>query len=204
MELVLILSYPFTIDTGSRIDLFRLLAVLVFVAALYAALGRGRITWIAFLLGIPPIVVHSANAAGYLGRLELPVLCLGIVFLAFVTVVFIWAVLSDKAVTADTLAGAVAAYLLIGLTYGLAYGLLEQLVPGSFRDTIEIGRVLRPPEFIFFSYVTLTTVGYGDIIPWGGHARSLVILEAVTGIMYPAVLIGRLIGLHISRRNPAP
>jgi hypothetical protein len=49
--------------------------------------------------------------------------------------------------------------------------------------------------------VTLTTVGYGDIVPWGAHARSLVILESVTGIMYPAVLIGRLIGLHSSRRT---
>ncbi len=128
----------------------------------------------------------------------------GIVFLGFVTTVFIRTVLSDATVTADTLAGAVSVYLLVGIIYGLAYGLIEQLTPGAFRDTVQPGRVLHPSEFIFFSFVTLTTVGYGDIIPWGGHARSLVILEAVTGIMYPAVLIGRLIGLHISRRNPAP
>jgi voltage-gated potassium channel Kch len=60
-----------------------------------------------------------------------------------------------------------------------------------------------PSELTFFSFVTLTTVGYGDIIPWSPHARSLAMLEAVTGIMYPAVLIGRLVGLH-GRKNEEP
>ena len=66
MELVLILSYPFTLGVGTRFDWFRLLAVLVFTAALYAALGRGRVTLIAFLLGTPAIVIHLANVAGHL------------------------------------------------------------------------------------------------------------------------------------------
>lgn len=204
MELVLILAYPFTLEIGSRFDWFRFLAVLIFTAALYAALGRGRVTLVAVLLGVPAIVIHLANVAGHLLPLQTAAITLGIVFLGFVTTVFIWTVLTHATVTADTLAGAVAAYLLIGITYGLAYGLVEQLMPGSFRNTVQPGRTLHPSEFIFFSFVTLTTVGYGDIIPWGGHARSLVILEAVTGIMYPAVLIAGLIGLHISRRNPAP
>ena len=204
MEMVLILTYPFTLGTGSRFDWFWLLAVMIFVAALYAALGRGRLTLVAFLLGTPATVIRLANVTGHLLTLQTAAIVLGIVFLGFVTIVFITTVLSDATVTVDSLAGAVAAYLLIGITYGLAYGLIEQLMPGSFQDTVQPGRLLHPSEFIFFSFVTLTTVGYGDIIPWGGHARSLVILEAVTGIMYPAVLIGRLIGLHISRRSSAP
>jgi hypothetical protein len=194
MELLLILAYPFTLDMGSRHDWFRLLAVMVFIAALYAALGRGRATLYAFLLGTPSIIIHLANVSGHLQALSDVAVLLGVIFLAFVTVVFIWTVLANPKVTGDTLAGAIAAYLLIGITYGLAYGL------NSFRNTVESGRPIHPAEFIFFSFVTLTTVGYGDIVPWGGHARSLVILESVTGIMYPAVLISRLIGLHISRR----
>ncbi len=184
-----------------RAEMFRLLAVLVFCAALYAVLGRGRVTVVAFVLGVPAIVIHIANAAHYLLPLQLIALVLGVAFLAFVTAVFIWTVVSAPSVTGDTLAGAVAAYLLVGITYGLAYGLIAAVSPDSFRDTVQPGRVLRPSEFIFFSFVTLTTVGYGDIVPWGAHARSLVILEAVSGIMYPAVLIGRLIGLHSSRRS---
>lgn len=200
-ELVLILGYPFTDGTAMRAEMFRLLAVLVFCAALYAVLGRGRVTVVAFVLGVPAIVIHIANAAHYLLPLQLIALVLGVAFLAFVTAVFIWTVVSAPSVTGDTLAGAVAAYLLVGITYGLAYGLIAAVSPDSFRDTVQPGRALRPSEFIFFSFVTLTTVGYGDIVPWGAHARSLVILEAVSGIMYPAVLIGRLIGLHSSRRT---
>ena len=200
MELVLIVTYPFTIEPGVTFDWFRFLALLIFVSVLYAALGRGHVTVVAFLFGAPAIAIHLAYIAGHLQFLERTAVVLGILFLGIVAGFFVWAVLSEPTVTGDTLAGAVAAYLLIGITFGLGYGLLEQISPGSFRDTLRAGRLVHPAEFIFFSFVTLTTVGYGDIIPWSGHARSLVILESVLGIMYPAVLIGRLIGLHISRR----
>lgn len=200
MELLVILAYPFTLEVGSRYDWFRLLVVMVLIAALYAALGRGRVTLVAFLLGTPAIVIRVANFGGHFQTLATTAVTLEIIFLGFVTVVFIWTVLSHPKVTADTLAGAIAAYLLVGITYGLAYGLIAQLSPSSFRSTVEPWRVIHPPDLFFFSFVTLTTVGYGDIIPWGDHARSLVILESVTGIMYTAVLIGRLVGLHIGRR----
>lgn len=199
-ELVLILGYPFLDGTQLRAEMFRFFAVLIFCAALYAVLARGRVTFVAFLLGVPAIVIHIANAAHYLLPLQMISLGLGILFLAFVTAVFIWTVISAPSVTGDTLAGAIAAYLLLGITYGLTYGLIARLSPDSFRDAVQPGKVLQSSEFIFFSFVTLTTVGYGDIVPWGAHARSVVILESVTGIMYPAVLIGRLIGLHSSRR----
>jgi len=200
MELVLIGTYPLTVQPGATFDWFRLLAVFIFVAVLYAALGRGRITLVAFLFGAPAIAIHLAYIADHIQILERVAVALGILFLGTIAGFFIWTILSEPTVTSDTLAGAVAAYFLIGITFGLGYGLLEQVSPGSFRDTLRAGRLVHPAEFIFFSFVTLTTVGYGDVIPWSGQARSLVILESVLGIMYPAVLIGRLIGLHISRR----
>ena len=200
-ELALILGYPFTEGTAFRAEMFRLFAVLVFSAALYAVLGRGRVTVVAFLLGVPAIVIHIANAAGFFLPLQMASLVLGVLYLAFVTAVFIWAIVSAPSVTGDTLAGAVAAYLLVGITYGLAYEADRDLIPGSFRDTVQPGVVLTPGQYIFFSFVTLTTLGYGDIVPWAAHARSLVILESVSGIMYPAVLIGRLIGSQIERRS---
>ncbi len=126
---------------------------------------------------------------------------LGLVFMTFMTGVFIWSIVSDLSVTTDTLAGAVSAYMLMGITFGIAYSLIDHLVPGAFRDTIEPGKHLTQSEFTFFSFVTMTTVGYGDIVPWDAHARSVAMIEAVIGIMYPAVLIGRLVGLHGSRRS---
>jgi hypothetical protein len=200
-ELAFILGFPFFAETVAHDELFRLLAALIFCATLYAVMGRGRITLIAFSLGIPAILFHLFNVFGVFSHLQIVSGVLGVIFLAFVTSVFIWAIVSNPSVTTDTLAGAVSAYLLIGITYGLAYGLIEQLVPGSFRDTVQPGKHFSPSEFVFFSFVTLTTVGYGDIVPWGAHARSLMIIEAVTGIMYPAVLISRLVGMHGTKRS---
>jgi voltage-gated potassium channel Kch len=195
-ELLLILGYPFFVGMARQSELFRLTAVLVFAASLYTFLGRGGLTVIAFVLGIPAVLIHVANVFHYLVRLETLATALGLMFLIFVTSVFIIGIVSMPTVTTDTLAGAVSAYLLVGITYGMAYGLVEQLHPGSFRDTVVPGHVFLPSEFMFFSFVTLTTVGYGDIIPWGPHARALAMIEAVTGIMYPAVLVGRLVSLR--------
>jgi|ERR1022692_256945 hypothetical protein len=144
MELLVILAYPFTLEVGSRYDWFRLLVVMVLIAALYAALGRGRVTLVAFLLGTPAIVIRVANFGGHFQTLATTAVTLEIIFLGFVTVVFIWTVLSHPKVTADTLAGAIAAYLLVGITYGLAYGLIAQLSPSSFRSTVEPWRVIHP------------------------------------------------------------
>lgn len=200
-ELLFILAYPFFVGTSFRDGVLRGMAVLVFSAALYAAMGRGRITVISFVLGVPAILIHAFNVAGYFESLHILSMILGLVFLAFMTIVFIWAIVSDPSVTTDTLAGAVSAYMLMGITFGIAYSIIEYFVPGSFKDTLEPGKHLSQSEFTFFSFVTMTTVGYGDIVPWGAHARSVAMIEAVIGIMYPAVLISRLVGLHGSRRG---
>lgn len=200
-ELGLILIYPFLSTRSVGDEVFRLLAVVVFLTSLYAVKGRGRITMIALLLGAPAIVLRLANIAEHREVVRLPDEISGLAFLIFVTGVLLWTIVSNPSVTADTLAGAVSAYFLVGITFGLAYLLIESVVPGSFKDTIQPGKHFTPADFTFFSFVTLTTVGYGDIVPWGPHARSLAIVESVLGIMYPAVLVSRLVGLHGSRRN---
>lgn len=200
-ELILILGFPFAAGVGTRAHIFRLLSLLLFSAVLYTVIGRGRITTVAFILGIPPIAIHVGNIFGYLMRWEVAATAMGTGFLLFVCVLFVRAVVSEPTVTTDTLAGAVSAYMLIGITYGVAYGLIEQVSPGSFERTSNAMRTIQPPELIFFSFVTLTTVGYGDVVPLHGLAKSLTVLESITGVMYPAVLVGRLIGLHVGGKN---
>ncbi len=200
-ELGLILIYPFFSGQSYRNDIPRALSVVVFSAALFAVLGKGRATWIAFFLGVPAIVLRMIDLATHLPALVVVEEVLGLTFMVFVTSVLVWTIISDPSVTTDIIAGAVSAYLLIGITFGLAYMLTNSLIPGAFRDTIEPGKHLTPPEFTFFSFVTLTTLGYGDIVPWDAHARSLAIIESVIGIMYPAVLISRLVGLHARKRE---
>jgi hypothetical protein len=195
-ELILILVYPFLVGMKRHDESFRLVAIIVFCTSLYAVMGRGRVTVIALALGAPAIVLRLFNLLHGHSYLKIPDEILGLVFLFYVTSVLVWSILKDPSVTTDTLAGAISAYFLLGISFGVAYMTIETMIPGSFKDTLEAGKVLSPSEFTFFSFVTLTTTGYGDIVPWGPHARALAIVESVIGVMYPAVLIGRLVGMH--------
>lgn len=102
-------------------------------------------------------------------------------------------------VTAHRIRGAIAAYLLFGYTFATAYRLIYIIIPDSFS----ISPVLVAHDqdqaslFIYFSMVTLTTVGYGDITAVHPLAKSLVMLEGVTGTLYPAILLARLVSLQI-------
>jgi hypothetical protein len=80
--------------------------------------------------------------------------------------------------------------------WGLCFYLLEQAQPGSFL----IGeQQTDPSHFIYYSFVTMSTLGYGDITPISSPARSLSVLTAVVGQFYIAVLIARLVGMHIAQ-----
>ncbi len=98
--------------------------------------------------------------------------------------------------------GAVAAYLMLGFSWALAYELVALLVSGAFSGT-GLGGAERP-SFIYFSFVTLTTLGYGDITPVHPVARSLAVAEALTGQLYPAILLARLVSLATGSGSAAP
>ncbi len=104
-------------------------------------------------------------------------------------------------VTTRRIEGAIAAYLLIGLVFACLYDLLHGVNPGAFLHSggaPEEGRVVN---YLFFSFVTLTTTGYGDVVPVHPLARSLAILEALIGQLYLAILLARLVSLEIAHRR---
>ncbi len=97
----------------------------------------------------------------------------------------------------DRLFGAVVLYLLIGLIWAVAYAILDSMVPGAFAGVRKDDNAAA--DWAYFSFVTLTTVGYGDITPVARLARTLAILEALVGQLYPAVIIARLVSLQVSK-----
>jgi hypothetical protein len=97
-----------------------------------------------------------------------------------------------KRIDVEHLYAALSAYLLAGIFFGSFYGVLEQLVPGSFAAAGEFTRM----SAIYFSFVTLATLGYGDIVPRSDIARGLAILEGVGGQLFLAVLVARLVSLY--------
>ncbi len=100
--------------------------------------------------------------------------------------------------------GAVAAYLLIGMIWSLAYYLVTLWVPEAFsvQGSLTSGnRESLQSKLFYFSFVTLTTLGYGDIVAVHPTVRMLVILEGVIGQLYPAILIARLVSLQVQSRQ---
>ena len=105
-------------------------------------------------------------------------------------------------VTAEVIYAAVSIYLLLGALFVPLFGALETFAPGSFVDTLHPDAPIVWQQLIYYSYVTLTTLGYGDILPVSSWARSLVSLEAVVGVLYLAILMARLVGLYGQRWLP--
>ena len=132
------------------------------------------------------------------------------VFLTFLTLVILLAVFRDETVTADTIVGAVCAYFLLGMTWGSYYALLTLLSPDALSVSSGLvnaagwgGQPSVPisPLMQYYSFTTLATLGYGDVSPLTAGARALSVLEGVTGQLYLAVLIARLVGLHSARSS---
>jgi len=127
--------------------------------------------------------------------------CLSLLFMLALTAVVLAQVNREGAVTGHRVRGAVAGYLLLGMSCALAYALIEHLIPGSFQTA---AADLQSDAFYYFSIVTLTTLGYGDITALHPVARSVVMIEALLGQLYPAILIARLVTLQMeTRKNTA-
>jgi voltage-gated potassium channel len=104
-------------------------------------------------------------------------------------------VLSSKRVTADTLFGAFAVYFTVGMAFAAVYDALEILAPGSFAGDLDaVGHGLE--DSVYFSFVTLTTLGYGDVTPVSQAARTFTVIEALTGVSFTTILLARLVAIY--------
>jgi hypothetical protein len=114
--------------------------------------------------------------------------------------------LRATAIGSEHIYAALSAYLLAGVSLGILYWALEQAWPGSLNYGGSVVKNFTEADGIYFSFVTLATLGYGDFVPKTEVARGLTVLEAVTGQLYLAVMVARLVSLYVSgpaARTPA-
>lgn len=127
-----------------------------------------------------------------------------LVFMVILTTGLLYKVFQDdKPVTPHRIRGAIAAYLLFGITWSILYSLLDQTLPHAFNlpELPALDSAGRQESITYFSFVTLATLGYGEITPTHGVSRMFAVLEALTGQLYPATLLARLVSLEVSHRN---
>ena len=198
--LALLLLYPFFAGRVMAHALWDICSSAILLLGIYAISHVRRHVVIAAVLGI---IVLGTRWSGYVvdnAMLLLVNYGLAAIFFAFTACLLLADVLRKGAVTADKIYGALCVYLLIGLTWGFMFLTLEGVHPGSFLvgQARLSGIEKDPATLVYFSFVTLSTVGYGDITPLTPPARSFAFMEAIIGQIYLAVLVARLVGLHIA------
>jgi len=131
---------------------------------------------------------------------------LGLALLGFTTLVMFNSLIQTDQVSQDTIVGGICVYLLIGLCFAMIFILMTNLAPGSFREgQEEIARSAADTSahattLLFFSFVTLTTLGYGDVSPASDMARMFAVSEALIGQLYLAIFVARLVALYVRTR----
>jgi hypothetical protein len=208
---LLVIVYPMLRNTLSTRLVLDVLLTVVFLAAFFMIFFRGPFQVPALVLGVPTIVGAWIDYV-LPGLPRIPLLVsfhlVAALFLGFGVAIILRAVHQEVSVSADAIYGAICGYLLIGLAFGHLYCITEAFAPGSFWGSERFSTPLQVDDrhhFIltYFSFVTLTSVGYGDITPGSGPARSLAVIEAMIGQFYIAVLIGELIGKRVSQAMSA-
>jgi Ion channel len=170
---------------------------LLAISAIYAITGKKIIYSIGMILIIPVIITLWLSFIIKSHSYQIIYLTVQIIFLGFITIHIFFSTYKAKVVNQGVIHGAIVVYLLIGFSWSFIYALIECLHPGSFShisDPLLYGH--RP--FVYFSFVTLTTLGLGDISPTTPLARTLVILEAIIGQLYLIINVSWLVGLYVA------
>lgn len=180
-----------------------LLVAFVLVTGVFAVHGdrllrKSVLVFLVIVLGLRGLA-HT-HGEDYRSLVVVAHLAIGL-YLLLLCALCVAVVLRREQITHDTVLGAVCGYILIAYVFAFAYAVLDDAKPGSFissvdlleRDGARIGHLT--PELMYYSFTTLTTVGYGDIIPASRVARSLAILEMLTGQLYLAAFVARLVGV---------
>ena len=169
----------------------------IFLSAVYAV-SQKRSTFIialvmALLLEILIWLSHLTDISSFriIGNF------VAILFTGYTATVILSYLFTEDEITGDAIMGAICVYFLIGLAWAFIFFTLELFQPGSFQ--MPQGQGIDLSHFSYYSYVTLTTLGYGDITPISTQARSLALLEAIMGQLYLAILVARLVGIHIAQ-----
>ena len=196
--LALMVLEPFIYDFIRLRFLLDIFLSIILFTSIYAVSEKRGTTLVAIILALPKFGTLWAQSFITHPLLYFFDSIFGFIFIGYIIVLILRYIFRQENVTLETIYGAIAVYILIGILWVFLYNLTELFHPGSFSLAAVLEAESKKALY-FFSFVTLTTLGYGDITPVSGPARSLAMLEAIVGQMYIAVLIARLVGMHISQ-----
>lgn len=196
-----VLMYPFLEHTATGRALFGVLGLGVLAAALWVVRRGPWLTWLGSLIALPVVALLVLQALRPDPHLLVLTSALEAAFYYYAAGSLISYMLQDEFASTDELFAAGATFTLLAWAFAHTYVVCEALVPGSFAAAVNPDSARSWMELLFLSFTVLSGVGLGDIIPLSPMARSLVMLEEFTGVMYIALVVSRLIGLTVARRQ---
>ena len=197
LMLVLTPFFDEFVQTRILMDIF---LTTIFISIIYTIRLKRTQAIIAFVLVLPLIIATWSTYFIEIKTISLLTRIFGVLFFAYAAINILRIIVKSEKVTRETIFAAIVAYLLIALMWTFLYMILELASPGSFSFP-DWGSRGETMQFEYLSFVTITTLGYGDITPVTDKASALVIIEAVIGQIYLVVLVAWLVGMHVSRRS---
>ena len=185
-------------------------AALILYQVLYAGLfvvgivitsdSRAHITWsiaiaVVWLIAAVLYALDPTNA----WKIQITYLILLVYHVMIVSVLMRY-IFTAESVKADVIYAACAVYFLLSFFFVPIYGMLETAIPGSFVDNT-LGAPVQWQQFVYYSLITLSTAGYGDVLPASMWARMLAGIEVTVGVLYVAILVARLVSLYDIQRK---
>jgi len=206
--LIFLLIYIFFLFPMAQIGSVRFLTTLFFylilISGAIAATKNRILRTLVVSWGILAFVLVWVRHLFPYQALLFATICLSLIFLVLLALLILAQAFREGPTTSHRIMGAVAVYLLLGLIWSQAYCLIALFAPEAFsiQGSLAPGDMESlQPHLFYFSFITLTTLGYGDIVAVHPMARMLVILEAVTGQLFPAILLARLVSLHVQTKH---
>lgn len=202
-QLLGVALYPFMGDSPAGRAMLSLFSLLVLVLAVWTLRTTPALTWVSLLLGLPVLVLTVMEAVNPTGRAtQLWSSVLHAAFYLYTSYGLIRYMFRDRRVTADELFATGATFTVVAWAFAYLYVAIQVIWPGSFVAATDSGSPRTWVELLFLSFTTLTSTGLSDVIPVLPHARAVVMIEQVAGLMYVALVISRIVGLTLYSERP--
>ena len=197
MQLAGVLLYPWIEDSPHGRALFTAFGLVVLGVAMRVVRRSPWATWLAFVLAVLVVVLSVISAVAPHPALPAVIAVLEAVFYFYATGSLIAYMMQDWVATTDELFAAGATFTLLVWAFAYTYVACEAIFPGSFSAPIDPEGTRTWMELLFLSVAVLSGVGLSDILPVTPFARSLVMMEAFSGVMYIALVVSRLVALTV-------
>lgn len=184
--------------------IWKIIFSIVLLSGAFSVIHNRNLAFIALGLGITTIIAQASSLASHHPAAIAAEHITGMVFMLFNITVILYLMFTSAKVTLNIIAASLCVYLLLAFFWAQMYSFVEFIQPGSFSYDIESGHGFLMSNSvvpIYFSLVTMSTLGYGDVLPLSESTRMMASTEAIIGQLYIAVLVARLIGLHTSSKH---